>query len=127
MTQLKLQRAIKLYKGFKGDRSIAAIIEQIPAALIEQLTGKQLAVVMEAINGAYQKGRASTGAEKIDNDCVWVSGVEKLIEIKEKNAVYEYQDQKQPIYDRDGNVHAYVNAKVPVKVKDGQLVCNFVN
>lgn len=49
--------------------------------LQESLTGKELGLVLNAINAAYQAGKASTGAEKIDNNAVYVDG--KIVEYKQ--------------------------------------------
>ncbi len=45
------------------------------------MTGKELGLVLNAINAAYQAGKASTGAEKIDNNAVYVDG--KIVEYKQ--------------------------------------------
>ena len=60
---IKLNRAMELYTGFKGTATYSAVEKQLPEKLVNELTGAQLALVMQAINTAYQKGKASTGAE----------------------------------------------------------------
>jgi hypothetical protein len=42
------------------------------------LTVDQLADIVVSMQEAYRNGQASTGAEKIDTDCVWVSGIGAL-------------------------------------------------
>ena len=74
MRKDKYERAMAEYEGHKGSVSVQAVWEQIPADIREQLTGKQLGVVMNLINNAYHKGKADAGAEKVDVDCVWVDG-----------------------------------------------------
>ena len=114
---VKMAKAIKLYKGFKGTSTLAAVTKQIPDELIPQLTAQQLALVMDAINAAYQRGRASTGAEMVDTDCVWINGINRRIEWEEVGAVYER------VTEQDGGCKVTKN----VKVKDGELVCRFCN
>lgn len=114
---IKMAKARKLYNGFKGYSSLAAVENQIPAELIPQLTAQQLALVMDAINAAYQRGRASTGAEMVDTDCVWINGINRMIEWEEVGAVYER------VTEQDGGCAVTKS----VKVKDGELVCRFCN
>ncbi len=114
---IKLAKARKLYNGFKGYSTLAAVEKQIPEELIPQLTARQLALVMDAINAAYQRGRASTGAEMVDTDCVWINGINRMIEWEEVGAVYER------VTEQDGGCKVTKN----VKVKDGELVCRFCN
>ena len=113
---IKLNRAYEEYKGFKGGQTYRAIQEQVPEELIEQLTAKQLAIVMGAINKAYHKGRASTGAEDIGSNAVWVDSIQKLIEWEEVGAEYEKQTTKE-------FGHTVTRS---VKVKDGKLVARVV-
>jgi hypothetical protein len=58
------------YNGFKGSNTVNAVLEQIPDELKDQLTGRQLGLVMSAVNSAYHNGRASTGAEVIDAELI---------------------------------------------------------
>lgn len=43
--------------------------------LLDALTVEQIAQIVIIAQTAYQQGQASTGAEKIDNDAVWIAGV----------------------------------------------------
>jgi len=45
------------------------------AGLLDQLSIDHLVIVVKLMQTAYQKGRSSTGAEKIDNDAIWLNGV----------------------------------------------------
>ena len=113
-----MNRAIETYTGFKGGATLSAITDQVPEELIERLTGKEIALVMQAINEAYQKGKASTGAEMIDNNAVYINNLGKVIEWEEEGAEWERQEVK--------DLSTYSGKRiVPVKVKDGVLVPRF--
>lgn len=45
------------------------------SGLLDSLTAEQCAEVVKIAQAAYQNGRASTEAEKIDNDYVWINGI----------------------------------------------------
>jgi hypothetical protein len=85
---IKLNRAMELYTGFKGAGTYSEVENQLPEKLVNELTGAQLALVMQAINTAYQKGKASTGAEMIDNNAVYIEKLNKVIEWNEEGAEY---------------------------------------
>lgn len=128
--QIKMNRAIENYTGFKGAGTLDAIKSQVPEELIERLTGKELALVMQAINAAYQKGRASTGAEMIDNNAVYINKLNKIIEWTEEGAEYEYREVVHPAKKFIGETgkEVYIpesKSRVPVKIKDGALVPRF--
>ena len=112
---VKMNRAIENYNGFKGDSTIHKIVERIPDELVSELTGKQLALVMQAINKAYIDGRASTGAEMIDNNAVYINSLGKVIEWNEEGAEYETQTIDEP----------GCRVTKRIKVKDGILVPRF--
>lgn len=80
---IKINRAIKLGNWHKGPVTTAAVIEQIPEELISSCTGEQLALIANAIDKAYHAGKAATGAEMIDSNCVWVNSINKGIEWEE--------------------------------------------
>lgn len=127
---IKLNRAYEEYKGFKGTATYTAVEKQLPEELIEKLTGKQLALVMQAINNAYQNGKASTGAEMIDNNAVYINKLGKAIEWNEEGAEYEYQEVVHPAksYKGETGKSVYIpesKSMMPVKVKDGVLVPRF--
>ena len=77
----KHQTAMSIYNGHKGESTVKAVWSFVPQELQESLTGKELGLVLNAINAAYQAGKASTGAEKIDNNAVYVDG--KIVEYKQ--------------------------------------------
>jgi hypothetical protein len=61
---VKIKRAISNYKGFKGQFTMKTILTSIPDELINGLTSKQLALVMETVNKAYHQGKSDAGLEK---------------------------------------------------------------
>lgn len=74
----KHQTAMTIYNGHKGETTMKAVWSFVPQELQDRLTGKELGMVLNAINAAYQAGRASAGAEKIDSNAVYVDG--KIVE-----------------------------------------------
>lgn len=86
-------RALDAYAGFAGSATVSAIMEMIPAELIDSLTGKQLGLVMQAVAKSYHNGvRSQKPIEKID-DCVWLEGGDKLIPIDALRKVTETKDE----------------------------------
>lgn len=81
MNTLKKKNALKHYKGHDGPVTLNAVQSLVPDELWGELTGRQLGIVMTAINNAYHKGRASTGAEVVDDHGVWVAHLGKIVEI----------------------------------------------
>lgn len=77
---IKLNKAVKQYNGFKGERTLDAVLNQIPEELKAKLTSSELALVMQSVNNAYQNGRASTGAENVGG-AVWIESIQKLVDI----------------------------------------------
>lgn len=112
---IKITRAIKAYDGFKGQQTLSEVLAQVPDELIQALTGKQIGQVMSAIDKAYHNGRASTGAEMIDNNCVWVNSIDRMIEWEEVGAEFEWQSEPY----MSGTRH------FAVKVKNGELIPKF--
>jgi len=108
----KYDRALKVYAGFKGGATVEHIKKLIGKELAERLTGHELGLVMSAVNRAYQEGKASAGAELIDDNCVWINKLNKAIEWEEVGAVYEQIE----------TVEAGLKVIKPVKVKNGELV-----
>lgn len=78
----KLNRAMKEYKGHYGTATVAHIENNIakayPDALAE-LTGAQYGRMMNVANLSYHDGKASAGAEKLDEDAVLVNGIGILV------------------------------------------------
>lgn len=89
----KMDRALAAYDGFAGAATINAVLSYIPEDLRNQLTGHQLGLVMSAVNRAYHAGRASTGAEMIDGNCVWINSLNRALEWTEEGAVYEPREE----------------------------------
>lgn len=77
----KYSRMIDAYTGFKGTATVGAVLAQLPETLKKELTGRQLGLVMTAINQAYHNGKASCGAEVIDGDAIWINSLQALVEL----------------------------------------------
>lgn len=118
--QIKLQKAIKQAKVFKGQTTLSAIKDQLPESLLETLTAKDIALVLETINKAYHAGRASTGAEMVDTNAVYINSLGKVIEWSEVGAEY-----KQVAFEEVGVSGFKSTGTHPQKVKDGVLVPKF--
>jgi hypothetical protein len=63
------------------DRTAAAIMAQIPDALIEQLTSAQLILVADAIHTAHQGGRAKAEADVLVEGAIYSPKHGKMLEI----------------------------------------------
>jgi hypothetical protein len=72
---------MQTYDGFKGRETVKAILAQIPDSLKQQLTGKQLGLVMSAVNKAYHNGKASCGCKIIDGDAIWINALNGLYDL----------------------------------------------
>jgi len=59
----KLNRMMIMYNGFKGHATVNHIMSNIPEELINQLTGKQLGLIMSALNKSYHQGKAESTRE----------------------------------------------------------------
>jgi hypothetical protein len=81
LSQLKIRRALALNNCGNMPVTANAIVDATAqeANVLAALTSKQLAAVMRLVETNYHKGRASTGAEVIDGDAVWVSSIGKMI------------------------------------------------
>jgi hypothetical protein len=81
---IKLARTINKGHWHKGPITTQAVLDQIPAQLTRELSSRQLAMIGDAINQAYHNGRASTGAEVIDESitdgAVWINCIDRAIE-----------------------------------------------
>lgn len=86
MNTLKQKNMMNTYKGFKGTQTVGEILKQIPDNLLKSLTGKELGLMMNAINTAYHNGKAFMGSEVIDGNksegAVWIQCLDKAIEWK---------------------------------------------
>lgn len=82
MTSIKLQRAYALCNlaGMPVTRNAIQQELDSEAETLAWLTSKQLAAVIRLVQHNYHKGRATTGAEVVDGDALWIgAGVDKLI------------------------------------------------
>ena len=75
--QTRWTRMMSNYDGLAGLRTVEAALAQIPADLQRRLTGKELGMVMSAVNAAYHNGRASARADVINGDYVWVNALKR--------------------------------------------------
>jgi hypothetical protein len=87
MNALKNRNMMATYAGFAGPVTLRAVKNQVPEALWSRLTGAELGLVLTAINAAYHSGRASTGAEMIDEDFLWVNALDRGFEIDQLRAI----------------------------------------
>lgn len=73
----KIENTIKLLKAkYKLVPSgFYPHLEILPKDIIETLSARQLAEVIYQMQAAYRNGQHSQGAERIDNDAVWLDGV----------------------------------------------------
>jgi hypothetical protein len=116
----KRSRAIASYDGFKGDSTVAHVLQLVGNELANRLTGHELGLVMSAVNRAYHAGKASTGADMIDDNAVWINKLNRAIEWVEVGSQYETVEE--PII---VNGYRCGISHRPVKVKDGELVVRF--
>lgn len=93
----------------------AEIWNRMPEELKERLTAKEISLVMQAMNTSYHAGRKSTGAEKIDTDCVWIDDI-GMMEIKEDGAEYETVTETDTSRGYTCTIHRQV------KIKSGKLI-----
>jgi len=77
----KESRAMAAYDGFKGGTTVAHVKKLVGKELADKLTGHELGLVMSAVNRTWQEAKASTGAEVIDGEYVWISCLEKGIDL----------------------------------------------
>jgi len=81
LSQLKIRRALSINNCGNMPVTANAIVDATSqeAEVLASLTSKQLAAVMRLVEINYHKGRASTGAEVIDGDAVWINSIGKII------------------------------------------------
>lgn len=80
MNTKKYNNFLRTYTGFKGSRTLEAIMDKIPVEL-KHLSGKELGLVANAINESYHSGKAACGAEIVDGDAIWINKLNKLVEL----------------------------------------------
>jgi hypothetical protein len=95
---IKLDRVKRNATWFRGARTHAAIVEQIPPALVAECPSRLLVLVGDAINRAYHAGRASTGAEVVD-DCLWETSVGRLIPLAALRAIQVAESHQDSVLD----------------------------
>jgi hypothetical protein len=118
MNALKRKNMMKVYTGHNGPETVSHILE-IMGDELSHLSGKDLGKIMNVIDKAYHSGKVSTGAEMIDTNVVWIENLQKAIEWKEVGA--EYQEITE-----DAGMGMGITKTYSKKVKDGELVLNFV-
>lgn len=71
-----------------SDHILRHIDKAIGINVIDNLTSKQIADLINLASYCYHQGRASTQAEVIDGDAVWIgAGVDKLIPLAALRAI----------------------------------------
>lgn len=96
MNALKTTNMMAAYDGFTGNQTVMAIKAQIPEELWQRLTGRELGIVMSAINSAYHQGKHD--GETVDGECVFVGdqlipvAALKSIKIETTSVPYSRQD-----------------------------------
>jgi len=58
MNMRKYNNAVKHYTGHTGPVTLQAVLDQIPADLCAELTGRHLGMVMSVVNNAYHNGKS---------------------------------------------------------------------
>ena len=125
MHPIKQRNMRAAYDGHAGDQTVKAVMDGLPADC-GGMTGKQLGIMMSAINAAYHRGKAAAGAEVVD-DCVWVGGKlipldviarlvkterDDVVECGWTSAVPCYADGKRLSYDDEQRaMHYHVDGK----------------
>ena len=73
MNGLKSKNMMRAYDGFFcGSRTVQAVQDGIPEELVSRLTGRELGLVMSAVNAAYHRGKSSLGGLDLCDDAVWI-------------------------------------------------------
>ena len=120
--QTKYERVKALSPIGKYHRTFDAIWSGIPDELKDQLTSKQLTLVVAAKAQSFQDGKASTGAEMVDDNAVWINSLNRAIEWTEEGT--EYEDHTEVI-DKPGCMQETTRQRI--KTKDGVLVARFAD
>ena len=60
------------------------IINSVPQELMDRLTGKELALVMQALNAHWHKAQAAKEQAIIDEGCIWSEQHGKLLDLSYK-------------------------------------------
>lgn len=80
---IKLNRALGIcnFRPIQED----AILGSVPQELIDRLTGKELALVMQALDAHWHKAQAAKEQAIIDEGCIWSEQHDKLLDLSYKN------------------------------------------
>ena len=78
--QTKYERVKALAPMGKYHKTFDAIWNGIPRELKDQLTSKQLALVVATKAQSFADGKASAGAELVDDNAVWINKLNRAIE-----------------------------------------------
>jgi len=120
MNSLKRKNMLNAYDGFCGTQTLQAVENQITDELFDRLTGRELGLVMSAINKAYHNGKASLGGIDRVDDGYWlpdvgdggaiipVSALRKITIVETRTTEYKHAHGRQSAiqmanYDAAGN------------------------
>ena len=79
MSQIKIDRARHLTRHLP--RAQAEILSSISPEMVASLTGKQLAMVMDALDRHWHKARAFESRDILAEGCIWDPNSQQLREI----------------------------------------------
>lgn len=82
MSIRKYRNMIAAYDGHNGPVTIEAVQSFICAELKQRLTGREYGLVMSAVNRAFRAGKASMGAEVVDDEYVWIDCLGRLFPLE---------------------------------------------
>ena len=81
---IKINRSLKQC-GFRP-RQESEILDSVPQELIDRLTGKEIAMMMQALDAHWHKAQAAKEQAILSEGCIWSNQHGKLFEITEKEA-----------------------------------------
>lgn len=79
----KYKNMMATYDGHNGPVTIEAVQSLISPELKQSLTGCEYGLVMSAVNRAYNAGKASMGAEVVDDEYVWIDCLGRMFSLEE--------------------------------------------
>lgn len=80
---IKINRALKQC-GFRPMQE-SEILSSVPQILMDRLTSKELASVMQALNTHWHKAQAAKEQAIISEGCIWSEQHGKLLDLSYKN------------------------------------------
>lgn len=80
---IKLNRALRIC-GFRPMQE-REILDSVPQELMDRLTGKELALVMQALDAHWHKAQMAKEQAIIDEGCIWSEQHGKLLDFCIKN------------------------------------------